>query len=54
MKIKSAAKSFGSGLLTVASVVADSQNNVRIAEIDRQMATLQQEKDHLSARLINR
>jgi len=54
MTVKSAAKTFGSGLLTGLSFVADAQNNVRIAEIDAEIEKLQEERDQLSARLINR
>lgn len=54
MTIKSAAKNVGSGLLAGLSIVADAQNNVRIAEIDEQIAKLQEERNTLSARLINR
>ena len=54
MKIKSVASSIGSGLLTGIAIVADSQNNVRIAEIDAEIAKLQQERATLEARLINR
>ena len=54
MKIKTAAKSIGSGLLTGIALVADSQNNVRIAEIDAEIAKLTEERNTLSARLINR
>jgi hypothetical protein len=54
MKIKSAAKKTGSVLLDGLCIFADAQNNVRISEIDKQMKKLQEEKDLLSARLINR
>jgi hypothetical protein len=54
MKIKPVAKKAGSVLLDGFCILADAQNNVRIAEIDEQMRKLQQEKDQLSARLINR
>jgi hypothetical protein len=54
MTIKSVAKNVGSGLLTGIAIVADSQNNVRIAEIDNEIAKLEQEKSHLKAQLINR
>lgn len=54
MTVKTAAKSIGSGLLTGLALVADSQNNVRIAEIDAEIAKLTEERNTLSARLINR
>jgi hypothetical protein len=52
MTFKSAAKSFGSGLLTTATVLHNSPINTRIAEIDEQMEKLQEEKTRLEADLI--
>lgn len=54
MKIKTTAKTIGSGLLTGLTLVANAQNNVRIAEIDDEIAKLNEERNTLSARLINR
>jgi hypothetical protein len=51
MNFKSAAKSFGSATLTVATVLVNAPTNIRIAEIDAEIAKLQQEKAELTARL---
>lgn len=52
MTFKSAAKSFGNGLLTTATVLHNGPINARIAELDAQMKELQEEKDRLKKDLI--
>jgi uncharacterized small protein (DUF1192 family) len=53
-KFKSAAKSVGSATLTVATVLVNSSANVRIAEIDDEIAKLQAEKAKLQSGLVTR
>lgn len=54
MSFKDSAKTFGSGLLTAATVLVNAPGNIRIAEIDAEIAKLQEEKAELQNRQIPR
>lgn len=54
MTFKSAAKSLGSATLTAATVLVNAPSNLRIAEIDEEIAKLQAEKAELESKLVTR